>query len=214
VNSPARFGGGSLEPAEYRLVTDTFRAFAGRLAAGEEAAAAELLARYSTRLVGLARSRLMAKLAPKVDPEDMVQSALRTFFRRLGAGTIELRDWSSLAGLLALLTIRRCAKEGRAHTNAGRDVAREIPLGALEDAGREVPDREPTPHEAAAFADLFETLLASLQERDRRVVEALATGATIAEVAADTNRTETTVYRTLRRVKESLLKGRLARELS
>ena len=37
------------------------------------------------------------------------------FFRRLGTGEIELRDWSGLSGLLSLLTLRKCARQHRRH---------------------------------------------------------------------------------------------------
>src|SRR5687768_8087141 len=81
-----------------------FIAFAERLRSGEDEAARELLDRYSAQLVALARRRLGARLALKVDADDVLQSVFRTFFRRLGVGHLVLRDWASLTGLLSLLT--------------------------------------------------------------------------------------------------------------
>ena len=61
-----------------------------RVHRGDEQAAEELLDRYVSRLIQLARSRLPSKLARRLDPEDVVQSACRSFFRRAGAGLYEV----------------------------------------------------------------------------------------------------------------------------
>src|SRR5262245_5216743 len=47
---------------------------------GDQQAAAVLFHRYADRLVALAKSRLSARLASRVDPEDVVQSVYRSFF--------------------------------------------------------------------------------------------------------------------------------------
>ena len=60
--------------AEIDLVT--------RLRQGEQAAASEVFLRYTHRLLGLARKHLDARLAAKVEPEDIVQSAYKSFFQR------------------------------------------------------------------------------------------------------------------------------------
>src|SRR4051812_50134846 len=57
----------------------------------DEAAAEELFRRYSGRLTALARSRLSHALATRVDAEDVVQSAYRSFFRLARGGGVLLR---------------------------------------------------------------------------------------------------------------------------
>ena len=57
-----------------------------RLRAGDEQAAAEVFGRFAHRLVGLARQKLGKALRGKEDPEDAVQSALRSFYVRYAAG--------------------------------------------------------------------------------------------------------------------------------
>ena len=47
---------------------------------GDQQAAAELVQRFTGRLLALARGQLSDKLARRVDPEDVVQSAYRSFF--------------------------------------------------------------------------------------------------------------------------------------
>ena len=51
-----------------------------RWQAGDEAAAEALFARYADRLTQLAASRLARRLAARIDPEDVVMSAYRSFF--------------------------------------------------------------------------------------------------------------------------------------
>ena len=50
-----------------------------RLRAGDNAAAAEVFRRFANRLIGLARTHLDARVRQKVDPEDVMQSALKSF---------------------------------------------------------------------------------------------------------------------------------------
>ena len=61
-----------------------------RIREGDEQAATELFDRYVDRLIELARSRLSPKLARRLDPEDVVQSACRSFFRLARADRCEL----------------------------------------------------------------------------------------------------------------------------
>ena len=48
---------------------------------GDEAAATEIFERYVNRLCGLARTQLSQRMQRRVEPEDIVQSAYRSFFR-------------------------------------------------------------------------------------------------------------------------------------
>jgi RNA polymerase sigma-70 factor (ECF subfamily) len=52
-----------------------------QLRRGEEAGANHVYHRFARRLYGLAQARLNAAVRNKVDPEDVVQSAFRSFFR-------------------------------------------------------------------------------------------------------------------------------------
>jgi RNA polymerase sigma-70 factor (ECF subfamily) len=191
---------------------ESFEAFATRLSSGEEDAAAELLATYSSRLFATARRQLGHRLAGKSGPEDIVQSVMRTFFRRLGSGEVELRDWSSLSGLLSLLTIRKCAVQGRRYSTKARSVSREVSLQSGEGCELVVPDRDPTPDEVVTFVDLVETLLSQSSDQERLVLERLLGGSSIAEVAAEIGRTERTVFRILERVRGRVLHSGLGRD--
>ena len=64
-------------------VDETSVRLVARWQAGDQQAAAEMFHRYAERLTALARSRLATKLASRVDPDDVVQSAYRSFFADL-----------------------------------------------------------------------------------------------------------------------------------
>ena len=75
---------------------DTSSHLIARLRSGEDAAAREVFERFAGRLVALARRRFNRLLARKVDPEDVVQSAFKSFFVRHRAGTLDVGDGDGL----------------------------------------------------------------------------------------------------------------------
>src|SRR3954469_3145914 len=92
--------------------------FAGLLAqlrAGDEQAAREIHRRYTPRLVALAQRQFTPALLRRVDPESVVQSVYKSFFRRGGAGEFDFGDWDDLWGLLACITLRKCSNQTRFH---------------------------------------------------------------------------------------------------
>ena len=54
-----------------------------RLKAGQSSAATALYMRYAQQLRGLAMKQTSPGLASRIDPDDVVQSVFRTFFRRV-----------------------------------------------------------------------------------------------------------------------------------
>src|SRR5262245_19251821 len=84
-------------------------------------AARALFERFTRRLIGLARSQFDARLRHKIDPEDIVQSAYKSFFLRYGEGALAAEGWDGLWGLLTLITLRKCADRVRYHRAECRD---------------------------------------------------------------------------------------------
>src|SRR5947207_1477 len=126
----------------------------------DEAAAEELFRRYSGRLTALARSRLSQALATRVDPEDVVQSAYRSFFLLARDGEVLLRESGDLWRLLARITLRKVYRSARRHRADCRSVEREHPLPDEREAA--ALSREPTPAEVAALLDELRGVLAPL----------------------------------------------------
>jgi RNA polymerase sigma-70 factor (ECF subfamily) len=178
-----------------------------RLAAGDEAAAREVHRLYTPRLMALARQRFGPAVRGKVDPESVVQSVFGSFFRRYEAGQFRVGQWDDLWGLLAVLTVRKCANRRRFHRRECRDVLREVPLagtGGPDGGGRPPAARDPGPHEAVALAEAVELAVAGLDDRERQVIELLLAGHTVEAVRAEVGCGERTVRRIRDRVRQRL----------
>src|SRR5580692_11428902 len=89
-------------------VDPSFDTVMQRLRAGDDEAAADVFRRFADRLIGLARSRLDERLRQKVDPEDVMQSVFKSFFRVQADGKLDLANWDSLWALLTVITLRKC----------------------------------------------------------------------------------------------------------
>jgi RNA polymerase sigma-70 factor (ECF subfamily) len=187
-------------------IDPSFDELAARLRQGDAEAARQVFRRFAGRLIGLARKRLDRLARTKVDPEDVVQSALKSFFLGYAGGQYELGGWDKLLGLLVVITLRKCAREAKRFHGPRHDVRREEELPADDEAVAdwEVFAREPTPAEAAMLADTVEQLLNELDPRARRVLELRLQGFTAPEISAQVGLTEHTVAGVLRKVRRRL----------
>jgi RNA polymerase sigma-70 factor (ECF subfamily) len=186
---------------------DSFPEFLVRLRAGDSAAPRELLQRFTRQLIALARGRFGPPVRHKVDPEDVVQSAYKSFFRRYGAGNLDAGNWNSLWGLLTLITLRKCAERVAYHRAECRDSAREVSCPIDEE--EKVPwleaiSREPTPVEAALMREAVEQLFAGLDGKERPIVELSLQGYTTQEISERLGHPERTVRRLRERVRHRL----------
>jgi RNA polymerase sigma-70 factor (ECF subfamily) len=174
---------------------------------GDQQAANELFRLHAPRLIALARGRLSAQLARRVEPEDVVQSAYRSFFARSQDGQYDLRQGGDLWALLVTITLHKLHNQIKRHTTAGRSIAREATFSSEDSllglrAG--VSAEAPSPLEAVALIDQVEEVMRGLDADQRRMLELRLQGHTIAEIAAATGLSRRTVGRFLDRVKEKL----------
>jgi len=178
-----------------------------RLRAGDEAAASQVFHQFGNRLIALARSRLGSLPRHKQDPEDVLQSVMKSFFLRQADGQFDLDDWDNLWSLLVQITVRKCGRRIRYFRRECRDVQRERPYGpAADDSGPdwEAAAAEPTPLEAATLAELVEHVMGQLNEGERRMLMLSLQGYSAAEISAEVGRSERTVFRLLQWVRELL----------
>lgn len=179
---------------------------------GDERAAAELFQRYASRLIALARSRLSVKLAQRVDPEDVVQSAYRSFFGDTKDGRCEVQRGGDLWQLLVTITLHKLHDQVKRHRRAKRAVDRERNIGSDESwssVEAHLATQAPSPMEAVALTDEVEQIMRELKPLYRRILELRLQGYNIDEIAAHTQSGERTVRRVLEQVKEQLSKQRL-----
>ncbi|HUY36167.1 MAG TPA: ECF-type sigma factor [Pirellulales bacterium] len=175
-----------------------------RAQAGDQDAAAELFHRFARRLIALAGSRIDRRLRGRVDPEDVVQSAYRSFFARLADGQFVLSEWEEVWALLVRITLRKCGHQFEFARAARRDAMREVTFAASggdSSACWEPIARGPTPVEALVLAETVESLLEGFDEREREIVGQRLLGHGEREICASVGRSERTVRRVLKRLR-------------
>jgi RNA polymerase sigma-70 factor (ECF subfamily) len=186
-------------------VSDSFAGLMERLRGGDDAAARVVFERYTRQLVALARRRLDERLAAKVDPEDVVQSAYKSFFVRQREGQLDVGNWQSLWGLLTVITLRKLADRAAHFRAARRDAAREVapPVGD-ETSPWEALDREPSPEEATLLAETVEELVRDLDADERPILELSLQGYSASEISQQLSRAERSVRRLRERIRKRL----------
>ena len=100
------------------------RSLIRRFRGGQPDAATAPYLRYAERLQALATSQSSPELARRVDPEDIVQSVFRTFFRRASLGHYSVPDGEEIWKLLLVIALNKVRAAGAFHRAAKRDVRR------------------------------------------------------------------------------------------
>lgn len=184
-----------------------FSEWMAKLRRGDAQAAQLVFERFARRLISLAAHKLPGVLRAKVDPEDVVQSAFKSFFVGNTAGKFQLDNWDSLWAMLTVITVRKCGRRLSHFGAACRDLRREVTVAADPDKTSvvwEAPGLDPTPAEAAIWAETLDRILGDLKESERPIIQMRLQGYSIAEIAAVVDRSERTVLRVLEGVRTHL----------
>lgn len=175
-----------------------------RYAAGDDDAAREIFERYVERLTRLARSRLSVRLAQRFDADDVIQSAFRSFFVGAQRGQFTLRRGGDLWRLLVAITMRKLYRGVGRHTATKRSVDAEVSKGERFELSEQALSASPTVEDAVALAEEMELVMSQLDAFGRRVLELRLQGEQIAEIAAETTRSERSVRRMLATIRQRL----------
>jgi RNA polymerase sigma-70 factor (ECF subfamily) len=170
----------------------------GRVLQKESGFEAELVARYSDRLLAFARRELTAFVRRRVDPEDVVQSVYRSFFNRLHQGQFAFEESHDLWRPLAAMTFHKTRNVVKFHLRERRDSRREQPLGQDDN----LKDSSPDEHDLAALVNSLEKLVSKLSDTRREIVLRRLDGMPIQDIAAQVGCSRQTVYRVLPHVQE------------
>jgi RNA polymerase sigma factor (sigma-70 family) len=187
---------------------DTSGDLMARWQQGDQEAAAQLFQQYAGRLIALARSRLPAHMSQRFDPEDVVQSAYRSFFARAREGGFDIQPGNDLWQLLVGITVHKLQHQVRRNTADKRAVFREQPLEPNGSGRGDGPlplfTQQPSPIEAVTLIDEVEQLMARLEPMQRRILELRLQGYDREEIATEIGRSEVTVRRVLKQVQQQL----------
>lgn len=164
---------------------------------GHVDAATELYARYANRLLDLAKRRTGAELGHRVEPEDVVQSVFRTFFRRAAEGSYQVPDGDTLWKLFMVIALNKIRSLADFHRADKRDVRRT--QGMLE--------TPPDNHEQESLNILkmtIEDLTSGLHESHQHMIRMRIEGYGVDEIAAKVQRSKRSTERVLQAFRERL----------
>jgi tRNA A-37 threonylcarbamoyl transferase component Bud32/DNA-directed RNA polymerase specialized sigma24 family protein len=183
-----------------------------RFANGEQSAANDLYDQYAQRLIALARTRLSAKTARRVDPEDILQSVFRSFFVGLREERWLVDDLDDLWRLLAGITLNKLGEKVRFHRRLKRSAAREVQIdgNVHEQPDNACASREPSPADVVAAAEELAWLLARFSVEERVAIELRLQRHSIEEISQRTGRSARTICRWLEHARE-LMESRAAK---
>jgi RNA polymerase sigma-70 factor (ECF subfamily) len=159
----------------------TFAEFLWKVRAGDETAAAELVRRYEPALRLEIRLRLTdPKLRRLLDPADLCQSVLKSFFIRAVTGQFDLDSPEKLLALLRTMARNKVAHQARRQQALRRDMRRDVSLGESEPAGH-----DPSPSRLAIGRELLDAFQSRLSAEERRMADLRSAGREWAEIARE-----------------------------
>lgn len=166
---------------------------------------AEFWDRFGPMLMCLAEKNLSPGVKRRLGPEDIAQSACRSFLRRARDRQYQLDDSDSLWRLLCVITLTKVREKTRFHFRQKRGVQFEVVLDEKASiACREAAEIDPA--QLAEFNDFLSAVLESLDEEEQSMLELRLQHYTQEEIAERLGCSERTVRRILKRVQRNFEK--------
>lgn len=170
-----------------------------RFRGGDADAATQLYLRYAGRLRSLAAAQTGPELGRRFDPDDVVQSVFRTFFRRAAAGEYEVPAGDELWKLFLVIGLNKVRARAAHHKAARRDV-RQTAGGEALSASAAAAEEE----DLRVLQMTIDELLAPLPGSHRDIVTLRIAGHEVADIAAKTGRAKRSVERILQEFRARL----------
>lgn len=171
---------------------------------GDEEAANALYEQYFAKLMPIVTGHVGQSIQPEFDPEDVLQSAFCTVFRRISKGEFTFgsdRDVWKLLVTIALNKLRQ--KVGRATTQK-RDIKRKLGESDFDGLLAAQLSESPGISEAAEFAELVRRIFGILSEQERLLLQWSMEGYGQLEIADRLGVTDRTVRRMWDRIRARL----------
>lgn len=169
---------------------------------GDHDAAEALYNRYQSRLLLLVSGRLSDRLRRRVDPNDLVQSILKSAFRVTSEKDIgcanESGFWKWLVTVALNKTYKRIERERAIKRDLNREVASDSVLG----------DRiinEPTPDDVVEVSELLQKILEKLSDLQGQILLAKLDGLSQIEIADKLDVSTKTVQRNGQVIREAAM---------
>ena len=166
-----------------------------RFRQGEDDAPTQLYLRYAERLQALATKQTSAELGRRLDPEDIVQTVFRTFFRRVAQGNYDVPDGEEIWKLLLVIALNKIRAAGIHHKAAKRDVRRTNSGDANDLVIQEASGKDETA--LAVLRMVVDDVLTGLSESHRKMIELRSEGHEVVEISQAVGRSKRSVERVL-----------------
>jgi RNA polymerase sigma factor (sigma-70 family) len=162
--------------------SNEFREFIGRIRAGDEQAAADLVRRYEPLIRREVRLNVQdPRLGRLFDSVDVCQSVLASFFVRATAGQYEMDRPEQLIRLLVTMARNKLASAARSQRRQRRDQRR-VADGAAA-AMEQVAAADPSPSRLVAGRELLDRFREGLTDEERELADLRSQGVAWADVA-------------------------------
>jgi RNA polymerase sigma-70 factor, ECF subfamily len=173
-----------------------------KVQAGEQEAATTLYLRYANQLRALAARQSSPALAARVDPDDIVQSVFRTFFRRVVKDQYEVPRGEDLWKLFLVVALNKIRNAACFHNAARRDVRQTIGLAAF--PGDVQTPTAPDESSLTILNLVVDEMIARLPATSQPIVKLRIEGHEVADIATQTGRSKRSVERVLQHFREQL----------
>jgi RNA polymerase sigma-70 factor (ECF subfamily) len=174
-----------------------FAEFLRRVRAGDEWAAVELVRRYEPALRLEIRLRLKdPKLRRLLEPADLCQSVLKSFFVRAAAGQYDLDSPGELLALLRKMARNKVAEQTRKQHAMRRDLRRDV---SLHEGAQPVAGADPSPSRIAIGRETLAAFRERLTPAELQLADLRSQGCEWSEIARELGRTTQALRKQLAR---------------
>ena len=161
----------------------------------------EEIIRLLKRLVPFALTKIDKLLVSKLDPEDIVQSVFRNFFKALQKGNFKPASWEEMWYLLAKMTIWKCNSKLEFYLSQARDVRIEKSFDSKEDVSTDPLFLD----EKLILEESLDLVMIKLEDENKKKVFCLILqGHSPAEIAEELGVSKRTVERFKNDIREIL----------
>lgn len=172
---------------------------------GNQQACMDFWNQYGMLLEGVAKKQLSDRLQRRLGPDDVVQSACRTFFRRVSDGQFDLPDADALWRLMCAITLTKAKRAARDQQRQKRGIDKEQYLDDTREDGSasaaEPASQSESPLMAVMFTDQLQSLLDSLEPLECEVLDLKLQHFSTEEIAEKLQRSERTIRRVAERIR-------------
>jgi RNA polymerase sigma-70 factor (ECF subfamily) len=174
-----------------------FAEFLRRVRAGDEWAAVELVRTYEPALRMEIRLRMKdPRLQRLLEPADLCQSVLKSFFVRAAAGQYDLDSPAELLALLRKMARNKVAEQTRKQQALRRDLRRDV---GLDEGTQPVASADPSPSRIAIGRETLAALRERLTPEELRLADLRSQGCDWSEIARELGRTPQALRKQLAR---------------